>query len=398
MKTASDKKVIQSFDNRIQNNSILVEVNEVILDVIREGQFILSKRVTEFEKIMAKLCGVKYATGVANGSDALELSLLACNIGSGDEVITTPFTFFATAGAISRVGATPVFVDIVPTTSNLDPSLIEEKITKRTKAIIPVHLYGYPAEMDEILKIAKKYNLKVIEDAAQAIGAKYRGDMIGSMGDVGCFSFFPTKNLGCFGDGGMVVTNNSEIADKLKKLRVHGSNTKYNHEILGFNSRLDELQAAILLVKIKHLASWTEKRRTIANLYTSLLKEEISKGDLPITLPFEEENGYHVYHQYTIKTPNRDEIQAYLCNRGIKTTVYYPIPVHLQKVYSKYGYKQGDFPIAEEACDTALSLPMYPELTQEEVIRVVESIVSYYRVGSRQRGGKNGKNLDGKNK
>lgn len=369
--------MIPAFQLQRQNTLLEAELSNSILKVIEKGQFILGENVQSIEKEIAKLCKVSYALGVGNGSDALELSLLACGIGPGDEVITTPFSFFATSGSISRVGAKVVFVDICPITLNIDPSLIVDKVTSRTKAIIPVHLYGCPVNMKQVIKIAKEHNLYIIEDAAQAIGAKYNGKMVGSLGDMGCFSFFPTKNLGAFGDGGMIVTSDYHMAEKIKQLRVHGSTVKYTHETLGCNSRLDELQAAVLLVKLNHLEKWTERRREIAKQYTNLLKE--NADEYSIKLPVEPDYAYHVYHQYTIRTKNREELQNYLKKHSIGTNVYYPIPLHLQKVYSSQNYKIGDFPIAEEASKTVISLPMFPEMTNTEVEMVVDRILSYFK-------------------
>jgi len=293
-------------------------------------------------------------------------------IGKGDEVITTPFTFFATAGSISRVGAKPVFVDIHPQTWNIDSNRIENAITSKTRAIIPVHLYGCPANMEEIMKLAKRYSLKVIEDGAQAIGASLSGISVGAWGDVGSLSFFPTKNLGAFGDGGMVVTSSREIAERVALLRVHGATAKYHHEEVGCNSRLDELQAALLNTKLKHLQRWTARRREIAKMYNSILT-----GYPEIRLPFEPPETYHVYHQYTIATEKRDQLQDYLANCGIGTSIYYPVPLHLQKVYGHLGYTQGDFPVAESACHQALSLPMFPELTDLEVEKTAQAVSQF---------------------
>lgn len=369
---------IPSFTLARQNNELQKELVECFLQVAAQGTFILNENVKTLEAEIAQFCQTHYGIGVASGSDALDLSLIACGIGPGDEVITTPFTFFATAASISRVGATPVFADIDPDTWNIDTKLIEEKITSKTKAIIPVHLYGCPAEMKGIIQVAKGYHLKVIEDAAQAIGAKYKGQRVGSFGDTGCFSFFPTKNLGAFGDGGMVVTSQTEVAEQIKLLRVHGAKTKYCHDILGFNSRLDELQAAFLNLKLKYIEQWTHRRREIAKLYNHLFQKHIEAGRLTLKLPKEPEDAYHVYHQYTIQTSHRNQLQSYLKSCGIATTIYYPIPLHLQKVYSSLGYQQGDFPIAEAACKEVLSLPIFPELNDEEVGIVVDSIMNFF--------------------
>ncbi|MFZ7102537.1 MAG: DegT/DnrJ/EryC1/StrS family aminotransferase [Peptococcaceae bacterium] len=372
------KTNIAGFNLTRQNVILSPELTECFLRVVEKGVFILGENVTALEDQIAAFCRVNHGIGVASGTDALVISLVANEIGPGDEVITTPFTFFATTGSIIRVGAKPVFVDIDPETWNIDTNLLEEKITPRTKAIVPVHLYGCPAEMNMITQIAQKYGLRIIEDAAQALGAKYREQMVGTCGDAGCFSFFPTKNLGSFGDGGMIVTGDAEIAERIKRLRVHGATSKYCHDILGYNSRLDELQAAILNVKCKYIEQWTQRRREIANLYTKLFQDAINTGKLMIKLPQEPDYGYHVYHQYTIQTDRRNRLQEYLHNWGIGSTVYYPIPMHLQKVCSFLGYDTGDFPVAEAACNEVLSLPMFPELTDGEAEVVVEKIVKFF--------------------
>lgn len=369
---------IPVFDLTRQNAALRDELMEAISRVIMKGHFILGENVSEFEKEIAKLCGARFGIGVGNCSDALFLAVLSCGIGPGDEVITTPFTFIATAGAIARAGARPVFCDIDPVTYNIDPRKLEGLITERTKAIIPVHLYGQPADMDPITEIARKYNLYVIEDAAQALGSSYKGRPVGSLGDVACISFFPTKNLGAFGDGGMVVTDNPDIAERVRMLRIHGAKKKYYNEILGCNSRLDELQAGILRVKIKYLVGWIEKRRRIARLYTELLEglPQVSFGC--IRLPRELPGATHVYHQFTIATSERDRLQEHLKSNGIGSAVYYPLALHLQTVFRDLGYKEGDLPEAERATREVLSLPMFPELTDEEVARVVQVIGEFH--------------------
>lgn len=377
MSNCSKPVKIPSFNLTRQNAELKDKLMEVLYPVIEQGQFILGKNVSAFEEEVARLCGVKFGIGVANGSDALYLSLLALEIGSGDEVITTPFTFFATAGAIARAGARPVFADIDAATWNLDPALVETKITPRTRAILPVHLYGCPAEMDPLMTLAEKYNLKVIEDAAQAIGAVYNGKKAGSFGDAACFSFFPTKNLGAFGDAGMVVTSDHAVADKLKLLRVHGARPKYHHQLLGVNSRLDELQAAVLRIKLKSLPQWSTLRRSIAALYSELLKEPAEEGLL--RLPAVPDGVEHIFHQYTVQTARRERLQAWLKERGIGSTIYYPQPLHLQKVFASYGYQEGDFPVAEKAAREVLSLPMFPELTDDEVNIVAEAIIEFFK-------------------
>lgn len=359
-----------------QYQTLKEEIGIALEDVMTKAHFILGSNVKKLEKDIADYSNAKYGVGVANGSDALHLSLLACGIEAGDEVITTPFTFFATAGAISRIGAVPVFVDIDSKTFNIDPNQIEEKITEKTKAIIPVHLYGQMAEMGPIAELARKYRLAIIEDAAQAIGAKYKDKHVGELGTTATISFFPTKNLGAYGDAGMVITSDEGIAEKLRVLRVHGSKPKYYHHKLGYNSRLDELQAAILNVKFRYLDHWNELRREKALIYTQLIQEQL--GDQVIT-PYEEEYNYHIYHQYTIRVSNRDQLQIYLKEHGIETMVYYPLPLHLQPVFANLGYREGDFPKAEKASKEALSLPMFPELKQEQQEYVVNKIVEFFK-------------------
>lgn len=364
---------IPSFDLTRQNSLLKKELLAAITEVVKAGHFIMGPNVKALEEELARLCSVEHAITVANGSDALYLALVACGIGPGDEVITTPFTFFATAGAIARAGATPVFCDIDPATYNIAISKIEDKITTRTKAILPVHLYGQPAAMDTIMVIAKKHNLIVIEDAAQALGAYYKDKPVGSWGHAACVSFFPTKNLGAFGDAGAILTNDSAIAEKMRMLRVHGSSMKYYHELLGINSRLDALQAAILRVKLPHFGEWTERRQKLAAYYSEELPK-VDPGREALRLPTAPKGVKHVYHQYTIAVAKRDELQEYLRTNGISSMVYYPLPLHLQPVFEYLGYKKGDFPASEQASQQVLSLPMFPELTFEEIDIVVEAI------------------------
>jgi dTDP-4-amino-4,6-dideoxygalactose transaminase/acetyltransferase-like isoleucine patch superfamily enzyme len=376
----TNKTAIPSFDLKRQNVAFGGELSSVIEKIIASGQFILGENVKALEAEISKICGAEYGVGVANGSDALYLALLACGVGAGDEVITTPFTFFATAGSIVRTGAVPVFVDIEPKTYNIDPELIEEKITPRTKAIIPVHLFGQSAEMDRIMEVAYQHGLKVIEDAAQSLGCKYRGRPGGGIGDAGCLSFFPTKNLGCFGDGGMVVTNNSEIAEKLRMLRVHGTRKKYHHELLGINSRLDELQAAVLRTKLPHFSGWLKRRQEHAELYNDLFKASGLTVNGNVEIPYRLLGCLHThtYNQYTIAARKRDQLRDYLKQRQIGTTIYYPAPLHVQPVFKDLGYQVGDFPHAEQAAERVLSLPMFPELTAEEIKQVVLTITEFY--------------------
>lgn len=359
-------------DLKLQYDSMSEEIDTVVKKVIQGGNFILGENVRLLEEEIAAFCQTKYAIAVASGTDALLLSLMACHIRRGDEVITSPFTFIATAEVVTLLGAKPVFVDIDPKTYNIDADKIKEAITSKTKAIIPVHLYGQSAAMDEILACAQKHNLVVIEDAAQAIGAKYKGKMVGGIGLMAAFSFFPTKNLGAYGDGGMITTNNEEMAKKIKLMRTHGSPVKYHHEIIGTNSRLDELQAAILRVKLKRLNEWTAKRQKIAQTYTQAFMGK------EIITPFVEEFNSHVYNQYTIRVKNRDELLSHLKEVGIGAAVHYPTPLHLQPAFSYLGYKAGDFKESEQAAKEVLSLPCYPELTDEQIERVITAIVGAY--------------------
>ncbi len=373
--------MIPILDLKAQYESIKDEINAAIAEVLESTQFILGPAVRELEQRVAAYCGCKYGVGVASGTDALRLTLTALGIGLGDEVITTPFTFIATANTISHCGARPVFVDIDPRTYNIDPNGIETAITPRTKAIVPVHLYGQPADMDPIMELAEAHGLYVIEDAAQAIGARYLSQTageagnwrrVGSIGYAGCLSFYPTKNLGAYGDGGMVVTNDATLADKIDILRRQGGKKKYHAQVLGFNSRLDSLQAAILGVKLKYLDKWNEARRRVARRYNELL------AGLPVTTPHESSDAYHVYHQYTIRAPQRDALAAYLKERGIGTMVYYPVPLHLQGLYASLGYGEGSLSVSEAASREVLSLPMYPEMTEEQQMMVAEAIREFY--------------------
>jgi dTDP-4-amino-4,6-dideoxygalactose transaminase len=358
--------VIPLVDLKAQYASIKNEIDQAIGSVLESSQFVLGPAVVELERRVADYCQCEFGVAVASGTDALRLSLAALDIGPGDEVITTPFTFVATANTISHCGAQPVFVDIDAATYNLDPVAVEAAITSRTKAIVPVHLYGHPAEMESILAIAEAHGLFVIEDSAQAIGASYRGQKVGSLGDVGCLSFFPSKNLGAYGDGGMVVTSDAALAEKLDVLRRQGGKKKYYHEVLGFNSRLDTLQAAILNVKLGHLNDWNESRRRVAHNYNALL------ADLPIITPTEAPGCVHVYHQYTIRTARRTELAEYLKHNGVATMIYYPVPLHCQPLYSDTA--ASTLPNAEMCAREVLSLPMYPELTLEDQTRIAELI------------------------
>jgi len=349
-------------DLKSQYQSIKKEIDKKILEVLKNSEFILGENVKKFEEEFAKFCGVKYGIGVGNGTDALYLTLRACGIKEGDEVITAPNTFIATVEAITLNGAKPVFVDINPVTQNINAAKIEKAITKKTKAIIPVHLFGQPAEMDLIIKIAKKYNLLVIEDAAQAHGAKYKGKRAGGMGDVGCFSFFPAKNLGAYGDAGMVVTNNKFLAQKIAMLRNHGRLEKYTHEFEGVSSRLDELQATVLEVKLKYLDKWNKLRQGNAKIYNKLFKDSPQ-----VKIPRIIDGAEPVYYFYVIRIKNRDKLREKLKKAGVSTGIHYPVPLHLQPAYKYLGYKKGDFPESEEAAKEILSLPVYPELTVRQV-------------------------------
>ncbi|PWA08408.1 transcriptional regulator [Pueribacillus theae] len=358
-----------------QYHSMRGEVLETIDNVLSSSQYILGDHAKKLEDDLAHYSHTAYGIGVGNGSDALHIALQAAGIKEGDEVITVPFTFFATAGSIARAGAAPVFVDIDPATFNMDAAKIEQAVTDKTKAIMPVHLYGQMADMKEIMDIAQKYNLIVIEDAAQAIGAEYYGKKPGELGTAAAYSFFPTKNLGAYGDGGMIVTSDRALAEKSRILRVHGSKPKYFHHILGYNSRLDELQAAILNVKFKKLNEFNSMRRAHASYYTEHLNE---LSPHYVKTPIEKEGNYHVYHQYTLRVEHRDELQSYLKEKGIDSMVYYPIPLHVQPVFKSLGYQEGDFPEAEKAAKEVLSLPIYPELAEEDLTYIVKTMKEFY--------------------
>lgn len=392
---------IPLIDLKKQYETVRNEADQKVLEVFSSAKYIMGENVKQFEKEMCEYLEVKNAISVGNGTDALVIALKALGIGKGDEVITSPFTFFATAESISAVGATPVFVDVRLDTFNIDPSKIEEKITSRTKAIMPVHIFGQPADMDEIMDIAKKHNLYVIEDACQAIGAEYKGKKIGTIGDIACFSFFPTKNLGCSGDGGMIVTNNDDLATICKALRTHGSgadgkkaynllnnidedtdvddnadNTVYNplkyyNYLIGYNSRLDEIQAAILRVKLKELDKWNDLRREHVKFYNESLK------DTEFITPYEEKDVKHVYHMYVLQSERRAEVVNYLKDNGIATGIYYPVPLHLQKVYKGLGYKLGDMPNAEYLSERTFAIPVYPELSKEQREYIVNVLKSF---------------------
>ena len=355
-------------DLKRQYFSIKGEIDGAIHRVLEKGWFILGENVEAFERAFSKYCGAKFGIGVGSGTEALHLALLACGAESGDEVITVPNTAVPTVSAISFANARPVFVDIDPQTYTVDPSKIEEKITARTKVILPVHLYGHPADMDPILGIARKYTLKVVEDVCQAHGSEYKGRKVGSIGDVGCFSFYPSKNLGAYGDGGMVVTNDEALAEKVWLLRNYGQRKRYYHSIKGFNSRLDEIQASILLTKLKYLDEWNRKRRQIADLLNRLIENN------SVTKPIEKGYAYHIYHLYVIRHPQRDRLKDYLHKKGIQSLIHYPIPIHLQEAYRDLKLGNGTYPVSERCAQEILSLPMYPELENNEVEYIVEVI------------------------
>ena len=384
-------------DLKPQYNSLKKELDEALLRVAASQYFILGPEVEAMEKSFCEFLGCRFAYGVSSGTDALLLALMALDIQPGDEVILPTYSFFATAGVVSRLHAIPVFVDLDPVSFNLDPLEVEKKITQKTKAIIPVHLYGQSAEMDSIMAIAKKYNVKVVEDGAQAISAQYKdGKCVGTIGDIGCYSFFPSKNLGCFGDGGLVVTNDENLAYRLKIMRVHGGDPKYYHKVLGGNFRIDAIQAAVINVKLPHLNDWSAKRRENAELYTKLFKEQglaskegvISFDDLnKVLLPKsvykpvaaeEDLQNYHIYNQYIIRVEKRDELRAFLTAHGIASEIYYPVPFHLQECFSDLGYKKGDFPLSEAAADTSIALPIFPELSKEQIFYVVATIKTFF--------------------
>ena len=372
-------------DLKAQYSLIKTDVESAIAEVLQSQQFILGPKVEECEEAIARYCGCAHAIGMSSGSDALLACLMAENIGPGDEVITTPYTFFATVGAIARVGATPVFIDIDPQTYNLNANEIESKISKKTRAIIPVHLYGQMADMDVVMSVARKYGLIIIEDAAQAIGAQYKGKSAGSIGHYGCFSFFPSKNLGAAGDGGMVVTQDSDRADKLKCLRSHGSKPKYHHKIIGGNFRLDALQAAVVTVKLKYLDQWTAARQRNAKIYSELLSDALAllsdQSFASVTIPLVKTDR-HIFNQYVIRTSRRDQLQDWLKQKKIETEIYYPVPMHLQECFAYLGHKVGAFSESERAANETLALPIYPELSADQINYIVDSIRDFVSADS----------------
>ena len=361
-------------DLKAQYAAIKEQVTRAIGEVCENQAFALGPAVARFEENVAAYCGSKHAIGVSSGTDALLVSLMALNVKPGDEVITTPFSFFATAGCVVRIGARPVFADVDLDSCNIDPARIEEKISDRTRAIIPVHLFGQIAEMEAVTEIAKRHNLSVIEDAAQAIGASRNGLKAGTFGDCGCFSFYPTKNLGGFGDGGLVTTNTDSLAENIRTLRDHGQKPRYFYKVIGGNFRLDGIQGAVLNVKLKYLDDWNEKRRQNAALYDSLF------AGSPVRTAAIDSHNVSIYHQYTVIVPNRDKLQKYLVDNGIGSAVFYPKPLHLQDCFRELGYRQGDMPVAERLCNEVMSLPVYPELTPEQIEYVAGAVLKFYGI------------------
>jgi dTDP-4-amino-4,6-dideoxygalactose transaminase len=366
-------------DLAAQYQPIRDEVRAAVGRIFESQQFVLGPEVQALEEEIARYSQTKFAIGCASGSDALLLALMSCGIGPDDEVITTPFSFFATGSAIARLGARPVFADIDERTFNLNPSLVAKAVTERTKAIVPVHLYGLCTEMDPLIELVRAHNIPIIDDAAQAIGAEDRGRRAGSMGTMGCFSFYPSKNLGGAGDGGMVVTNDLEHARRLRTLRVHGEEQKYHHQVLGINSRLDSIQAAVLRVKLRHLDAWAAARQRNAQQYEMMFGE--AGLTEKIKAPFVAKGMRHVFHQFVIRVRDgqRDALHAHLLESGVGTGVYYPMPLHLQECFAYLGYKEGDFPLAERAAKETLALPIYPELTDEQQDYVVSAIAKFFR-------------------
>ncbi len=363
---------IPLLDLKAQYKTCKDEIMQAVADVCESQAFALGPAVTAFEQSIAAYCGCRHAIGVSSGTDALLIALMALDIGVGDEVITTPFTFFATAGCITRLGAKPVFVDVDPDTYNIDPAAIEQKITGKTKAIIPVHVFGQIAQMKPITEIANRHNLCIVEDAAQAIGASQDGVKAGGFGQYGCFSFYPTKNLNAFGDAGLVTTNNEALADKIRVLRNHGQNPTYFYRVIGGNFRLDSIQAAVLSVKLRYLDGWNEKRRQNAAIYDRIF------ADSPVSPPKIEPNNFSIYHQYTITAPDRDKLKDFLAKNEIGSAIFYPKPLHLQDCFRDLGYNKGDLPVAEKLCTEVLSLPVYPELTVEQVEQVGKTVLKLY--------------------
>jgi dTDP-4-amino-4,6-dideoxygalactose transaminase len=367
-------------DLQAQYRSIKGEIDAAIARVVESSAFVLGREVEQFEAAFAEYVGARFCVGVNSGTAAIQIALQACDIGAGDEVIVPANTFFATAEAVSTAGATPRFVDSDAVSYNIDPTKLEAAITERTRAILPVHLYGQPADLDAIFRIAARHNLIVIEDAAQAHGARYKGRRVGALARAGCFSFYPGKNLGAMGEGGAVVTNDEEIARRVRLLRDHGSERKYRHEIVGYNFRMEGIQGAVLAAKLPHLEGWNDLRRQHAARYNELLGALVTDGGdggRSLTLPRESDYARHVYHLYVVQTTERDALQQHLAAVGVQTGIHYPVPVHLQPAYSSLGYREGDFPEAERQASRVLSLPMFAELTEEQTRRVAEAISTF---------------------
>jgi len=372
---------IPYLDLAAQMRPLRTEIEAALAQALDKCTFCLGPDVAAFEEEFAAFCGVKHCVGVNSGTSALHLAMRLLNIGPGDEVITTPYTFVATSWAISYVGAKPVYVDIEDATFNLNPELVEKAVTSRTRAILPVHLYGQPCALDELLAIANKRGLALVEDAAQAHGASYKGRRVGGLGQIGCFSFYPGKNLGAYGEGGALVTNDGAFAARARALREHGSSVRYYHDEIGYNYRMEGFQGAVLRVKLKHLNRWVEERRRVARCYTELL------ADTPLKLPVEAQGVQSAWHLYVVRHPRRDELKKHLEEHGIGCALHYPLPLHVQKCYAHLGYKAGDFPVAEKAARECLSLPIYPEMTDEQVKRVAEVIRDFFK-GSLSIGGR----------
>ena len=360
-------------DLKAQLKPLRAELDAAIARTLDNCSFCLGPDVAQFEKDFAAFCGAQHALGFNRGTSALHVAMRLLNVGPGDEVITTPYTFIATSWAISYCGAKPVYVDIDEATFNLNPALIEKAITPRTKAVLPVHLYGQPFDVDAVAAVCKKHNLPFVEDAAQAHGAKYKGKSIGTFGSVSCFSFYPAKNLGACGEGGALVTNDAKLAARAKSLREHGSTVRYHHDEVGYNYRLEGIQGAVLGVKLKHLAHWTRERQRVAARYAELLK------DTPLQLPPVTVGNESAWHLYTVRSSRRDELKKFLDENKIGNAVHYPMPLHLQKVYANLGYRPGDFPVAEKASREVLSLPMFPELTDAQIQRVADVVKEFFR-------------------
>ena len=363
---------IQMVDMKKQYAQIKTEVEPKVLDILSSGWYIGGPEVKNFEEKAAEYTGVKHAIGCANGTDALLVTMMAAGVKAGDEVITTPFTFIATAETIKLLGAIPVFVDIKKDTYNIDPELIEAVITDKTKAIIPVHLYGQAADMDRIMEIAEKHNLTVIEDNAQGFGGKYKGKQLGSIGHMATVSFYPAKNLGAAGDGGLILTNDDKLETQLRMIVNHGQNERYKHQVVGVNSRLDSIQAAILAIKLQYLDKWNSNRRVNAEKYKQAL------ADVAV-LPYEDSDNYHIYHQFSIQVENRDELQKFLFENKIPNAIHYPIPLHLQVAFEDNNYPRGSFPIAEKISENIISLPMHPDLTDEEITFITDKVKEFYK-------------------